>query len=590
MLCYYCMYELEDMSVCPHCHHSGVPHSNPHCLLPGTVLQERYTIGRVLGEGGFGITYIGRDNVFDLIVAVKEFFPNGYARRDNSVDNTVWALGEDEFFNRGKQRFLQEAKTLVRFRKEPGIVDVTDYIEANNTAYIIMEYLNGSNLSALLKKQGTISSHQAFTMFFPVMESLDKIHREGIIHRDISPDNIMVMDDGSLKLMDFGAARDYADDNKSLSVVLKHGYAPEEQYRRRGEQGPWTDVYALCATIYRCITGMVPLDSVDRLYKDSLKKPSDLGVVISNKLEQILMYGLAVRKEDRCPDIETLLKLIKQALTAESADNSTNTGVLIDETEPLITLQATVTTIQDDGVTVPADDNIVLNNSKKEIKPTPQSVPKHSFVDGSHTVYAEDVIIQDKDNKIKNNQKKRNTPITIIVILCVLLLATIGLVYFIINNTTNDNDLQIEESSTETEETKNNSKTSSSSKEEYEYDNQGNITKKTVFSYSGKKERDIIYDANGQIVEKNEYNSSGELIKKEEYNYNKDGKLQESKKYDYELNIRIDYIYNDKGNIIKESWYDSDKLQSWSEYEYDSEGNETRMIQYDASGKVIGGR
>ena len=313
MLCYYCMREKNDNAECPYCHHSGAPEPDPHLLLPGTVLRDRYIIGQKLGEGGFGITYIGYDKVFEIRVAIKEYFPYGHSQRNHTAADTVSIVGEADVFEKGKQRFLQEAKTLVKYRREPGIVEVTDFVEANNTAYIIMEYLEGVNLRAYLKQNGVMTADRAFGMLTPVMESLEKIHRTGIIHRDISPENIMVMSDGSLKLMDFGAARDYESDDKSLSVILKHGYAPEEQYRRRGEQGPWTDVYAMCATIYRCITDRTPAESVDRLYRDSLQRPSALGANISPALENVLMYGMAVRKEERCPDMQTLLKMVKDA-------------------------------------------------------------------------------------------------------------------------------------------------------------------------------------------------------------------------------------------------------------------------------------
>ena len=207
MLCYYCMREKNDNAECPYCHHSGAPEPDPHLLLPGTVLRDRYIIGQKLGEGGFGITYIGYDKVFEIRVAIKEYFPYGHSQRNHTAADTVSIVGEADVFEKGKQRFLQEAKTLVKYRREPGIVEVTDFVEANNTAYIIMEYLEGVNLRAYLKQNGVMTADRAFGMLMPVMESLEKIHRTGIIHRDISPENIMAMTDGSFTRMDFGAAR-----------------------------------------------------------------------------------------------------------------------------------------------------------------------------------------------------------------------------------------------------------------------------------------------------------------------------------------------------------------------------------------------
>lgn len=318
MLCYHCMREKGDAMTCPHCHVTYLPDSAPHHLVPGSIVGRRYIVGRVLGEGGFGITYIGLDNILRIPVAVKEYFPHGYSHRDNASSRVIPSSSENStaFFQKGKDRFLVEARNMARFFREPGIVDVRDFFEENNTAYIVMEYLEGVDLRHYLRTHGSMSPEEAFTMLMPAMRSLEKIHKAGLIHRDISPDNIMYLNDGNLKLMDFGAARDFEDENRSLSVMLKPGYAPEEQYRKKGEQGPWTDVYAICATLYRCITGRTPTESPDRTYEDDLMKPSELGVMISPALENVLMYGLAVRKADRCQSMTELIALINEALTA----------------------------------------------------------------------------------------------------------------------------------------------------------------------------------------------------------------------------------------------------------------------------------
>lgn len=317
MLCYNCMRDKGDRDVCPFCNTGALKDPELHQLPPGTVIGGRYTVGKVLGEGGFGITYIGLDNTLDIVVAVKKYFPYGCSHRSSNITAEVSVSGgSGEVYRKGKDRFLKEAKTVAKFLKDPGIVDIRDFFEENNTAYIVMEYLEGVDLRKYLKAHGRLESEEAFRLLIPVMRSLEKMHRVGIIHRDISPDNIMYQPDGTLKLMDFGAARDY-DDSRSMSVMLKHGYAPEEQYRRGGEQGPWTDVYGLCATIYRCITGKAPDEAIDRLAEDHLKKPSELGVTISPELEKALIYGLAVRKKDRCPDMTELLRLIDKALNVQ---------------------------------------------------------------------------------------------------------------------------------------------------------------------------------------------------------------------------------------------------------------------------------
>ena len=316
MLCYHCMREKGDADVCPYCHAQGNPELQPHQITPGTVIGNRYTLGEVIGEGGFGITYIALENTLGITVAVKEYYPFGYCNRNTTASNTVSVVSNDkvEVFEKGRTRFLNEAKTLAKFQVDPGVVDVIDFLEENNTAYIVMEFLDGINLREYLRQTGTMTPEQAVQMLLPAMRALVKIHNAGVIHRDISPDNIMMLRDGTLKLMDFGAARDYDDDNRSMSIMLKQGYAPAEQYRRNGKQGPWTDVYGMCATIYRCITGVTPVDSIDRVYQDTLRKPSECGVSISSALENTIMYGLAVHKEDRCPDMNTLIELFEKAL------------------------------------------------------------------------------------------------------------------------------------------------------------------------------------------------------------------------------------------------------------------------------------
>lgn len=280
-----------------------------HYLKKETKLNGRYIITSVLGEGGFGITYYGVDDLFGNEVAIKEFFPQGIVTRNNEyTDNvTVTYAKQDEAFLAGKKRFIGEARVMAKFNGDQGIVNVTDFFEANNTAYIVMEYLDGITLKEYLKGNRQIPVDELMGLLAPLLESLDDVHQSGLIHRDISPDNIMVLKDGSVKLMDFGAARDYTEfGEKSLSIVLKPGYAPAEQYQSRGVQGPWTDIYALCATIYKCITGKTPEDSIQRVMEDELKKPSELGVDISPQIEKTLLKGMSIAPKDRYQNLKDL--------------------------------------------------------------------------------------------------------------------------------------------------------------------------------------------------------------------------------------------------------------------------------------------
>ncbi len=319
MYCYSCMNEIKDGNYCYKCMKENVPESSSHQLKAGTVLHGKYFVGNPIGEGGFGITYIGKDTILGKRVAIKEFFPSGSANRNNDVSNNVEpnSSSKEAFFEKGKQNFLVEARSLAHYDNEPGIVDVIDFFEENNTVYIIMEYLDGINLNEFLKKNGVFSAETLFGLMLPIMKSLEKIHADGVVHRDITPDNIMYLYDGTLKLMDFGSARFITNESNDVSVILKEGYAPEEQYRKNGKQGPWTDVYGMCATMYKCITGQIPEGGLDRIREDKLKKPSELGINISQSLEKVLMYGMAVFHENRCQNMTELMDMTKRALNSE---------------------------------------------------------------------------------------------------------------------------------------------------------------------------------------------------------------------------------------------------------------------------------
>ena len=321
--CKFCMQTLQSAQArfCPHC---GKEQSAPvpeHHLAPGTVVGGRFVLGAALGEGGFGITYIGMDTKLRLRVAVKEFYPYGFVTRAAASPTVSCSANEQKkaFFEKGRARFLQEAQTLARFSGEPGIVDVRDFFEENNTAYIVMEYLEGETLKTRLQKHGPLSPDEALRLLSPVMRSLSRLHKENLTHRDVSPDNIMLTETG-VKLLDFGAARFFDGGDKSLSVMLKPGYAPIEQYQSRGKQGPWTDVYALSATIYRCVTGARVPEATERLMEDTLQAPSAFGVEMGPALENTLLQGLAVRPDDRLQSVDELLFAIQEAKRAETEE------------------------------------------------------------------------------------------------------------------------------------------------------------------------------------------------------------------------------------------------------------------------------
>ncbi len=304
-VCPQCMTELKEgrKNACPHC---GFVFSNAqqvkHQLKPFTVLEGKYLVGNVLGEGGFGITYIGLDLVLEIKVAIKEFYPNGFVSREASFSNelTAYAGKSMEMVSKWRDNFLKEARSLAKCANLAGVVGVKDYFLENNTAYIVQEFLEGITLKEYVKsKGGRVSADWLLPAMESVLSALGEVHKQGLIHRDVSPDNIIMLHSGQMKLLDFGAAREFDTEGKSLSVVLKPGYAPVEQYTSKGKQGPWSDIYALAATIYRCLVGMTPPDSMERVITDELQTPGRLGIMFPAYVEQALMKALSVQAENR---------------------------------------------------------------------------------------------------------------------------------------------------------------------------------------------------------------------------------------------------------------------------------------------------
>lgn len=310
--CLGCMEIKAAEGVCPKC--GWLEEVSPESTLflpPGTVLEEKFLIGRVLGQGGFGITYLAWDMNLDIKLAIKEYLPQEMAyRTENSKEVSIFKKSFADYFEYGLEKFLEEARTLARFSDNPNIVKVRDFFRANGTAYLVMDYLEGVTLKEYLQsKDEPLPFDQAISIFMPVLDALKEVHSAGILHRDISPDNLLINTNGRVVLIDFGAARQaMGERSRSMSVIMKAGYSPEEQYRSRGQQGPWTDVYAVAATIYRAITGEMPPESLDRLAEDTLVPPSKLGVDIGPVHEEALLKALSVKGENRFQRMEDFLQ------------------------------------------------------------------------------------------------------------------------------------------------------------------------------------------------------------------------------------------------------------------------------------------
>lgn len=310
-VCLQCFGDLDKHGVCHTCRRIAADEPTPAHRLPPRLMLGRYLIVRTLGEGGFGITYLAWDAICGDRVAIKEYFPAGYVTRAPRSAVVVYRKENRTASTRGLRRFIDEARILAEVRDLPGIVSMRDFFTANETAYIVMEYLDGVSLKKYTaKKGGRLALSELLGIMRPVLGSLITVHEKGLIHRDISPDNIIITKSGSVKLIDFGAAKQTALDTRSLSIVLKQGFAPEEQYRVHGEQGPWTDVYALGATIYYCITGQLPAESIQRLVKDTIIRPSELGADIAVSQENALMKALAVHKKNRYETVRQFMNAL----------------------------------------------------------------------------------------------------------------------------------------------------------------------------------------------------------------------------------------------------------------------------------------
>lgn len=289
-----------------------------------TMLQKRYRIHAVLGEGGFGITYSGWDVTLNIPVAIKEYYPSGLVTRNATLGKTTQVVPVSPAkygtqFRDGIDRVLDEARRMAKFRNTQGIVGVYDFFEANSTAYIVMEYIDGCTLDVYYKNN-RMDNITLFNMLVPVMDAIQLLHNEGIIHRDISPDNIMVDHDGNFKLLDFGAARGYTEESlTTISVILKKSYAPEEQFRSKGIQGPWTDVYALGATIYELITGQTPPMSIDRLAEDEIIDIRESAPSLTKGQAEAIMTALAVRSKDRWQSVDEFKNALLHSTGAASA-------------------------------------------------------------------------------------------------------------------------------------------------------------------------------------------------------------------------------------------------------------------------------
>lgn len=312
-ICYSCMKQVEEdgKQHCPHCGEPmHLPEDSTSGLKPGTVLQGKYLVGKIIGSGGFGNTYIGCNRFLQTKVAIKEFFPGHLSiRGEDGATVTVSDEISATRFGNGLNQFLQEARAIAGLKDVRGVVEVQSFFQENDTGYMVMEFLEGMDVKTILKRRGNRMDYEwCRTVILTVLHTLREVHRRGVIHRDIAPDNVYVTKDGVIKLIDFGAAKLAAEvAQQNGEIVLKQGYAPIEQYSRGAPQGPYTDLYAVAAMFYRMLTGVKPAPAVERIQDDHLQSPRELGLDVPERADQAIMKCLSVQPENRFQSAEEFM-------------------------------------------------------------------------------------------------------------------------------------------------------------------------------------------------------------------------------------------------------------------------------------------
>lgn len=398
--CPNCFVSLSDGSVCKNCGHDYQNDKQYVGVLPPfTQLNNRYVIGRVLGKGGFGVTYIAKDTIANSICAVKEYMPSEYSMRNGGTKSIVPFPDEKSksVYHHGKEKFMEEAKTLLKLRNNPTVVNILDYFTQNNTAYLVMEYLDGQDLRKMARANGgTIDVEFAKFVLVTIASSLMEVHRKNILHRDLSPENIFVTVTGTIKLIDFGAARNYVStQNKGMSILLKQGFAPPEQYEKKGVQGPWSDVYALCATFYTLVSGKRLVDAMFRCRGEKQPSLAELGCSVSKKTSDVIMRGMELDYKRRYKDFKELLDDIDIKLTT-SVSGKNNQIKVVEDNSSKLSDQPPKTRNSDSGR------NAVEDVSKKEI--VHSQIPKKHFFSKKNI---EEVPIRPKESP----QNVKKTPV-----------------------------------------------------------------------------------------------------------------------------------------------------------------------------------
>lgn len=308
-LCENCFEEVKT-SRCPGCGFDPADGAySPTLLQPGSALADKYIVGGVIGKGGFGVTYLAFDKTADRKAAIKEYFPRDVAHRA-AFDPAV-IVDDSEIFDEGAEKLFREAKMVSDFKDDSNIVKIFDVFRANNTVYLCMEFLRGKTIKEYIRDCGMLDAPMALYVARCVLNALSAIHGANVLHRDISPDNIILCGNGDVKLIDFGAARRVVEERtQNFSTIVKYGFAPPEQYRRKTEQGAWSDLYSLGSTIYYSLTGDIPADPMARFENDDTFTENAFG--IDEGLWSVITKATRLNAEERYQSAEEMLAALDE--------------------------------------------------------------------------------------------------------------------------------------------------------------------------------------------------------------------------------------------------------------------------------------
>lgn len=398
-------------------------------LSSGTMLSGgKYVIEKKIGAGGFGITYLARHTILDRKYAIKEFFMSGYNVRNNATNHVSLQGLEVKDFDRVRQTFINEARTLAHLNNE-AIVKVIDIFDENGTSYMVMPFVEGTTLKSMVEKDGPMEYEMAVNYMVQICEALTYIHSKDILHRDVTPDNVIVTPEQKIVLIDFGSARKFIDNKtQRQTTIVKPGYAPLEQHSARSRKGAFTDIYSVGAVFYYLLTGERPMDATERVL-EKMKEPIELNSNIPPQINAIIMKAMEMDGEMR---YQSAKELIDDIFSDEPANTEKPVEEIVERKE--------TDNQHDEAVT----EETALEKQQKTMSVAPDS---HQDIENSKDITDTMTIEGARDNKESQTikEKDRNgTPLKVVAILLALI-AVAAIVAVIINHANNPNPSDVPE-------------------------------------------------------------------------------------------------------------------------------------------------